>query len=325
MNPDILKLRQIGAYWESRIFMTAIELGLFTTLGKTWASGEDVARKLNASERGTGILLRALTAMELVEHDNGRYRNGDLVNTYLNASNDSYRGGSFLHLAHLWHRWSDLTEIVRSGVLPPDREQRNEQQYHDFILAMHHNKIDHVRAKVPSFDLEGTKRLLDLGGGSGVISLAITEHHPEITCVVFDLAPALKVARKVLPEDLLDDRILLQEGDFYTDDLGSGYDRVMVSAIIHMMGPDEIKMLFSKIHGAIKPGGKLILRDFFLNDEKTEPRFGAVFAVNMLVNTENGDSYSFEETRGWLLETGFTNPVLKEFEQDPETMIIAEK
>jgi cyclopropane fatty-acyl-phospholipid synthase-like methyltransferase len=148
--------------------------------------------------------------------------------------------------------------------------------------------------------------MLDLGGGPGSYAIAFSKTYPYLKAVVFDQdEQALRIAREDIIKERLEDRIHLKKGDFLKDDIGHDYDLVLLSSIIHAFGEEENIYLLSKVKKSLKDGGQVVIKDFILDESKTKPVSAATFAINMLVNTKNGRTYSFSEVKGWLNALGF--------------------
>ncbi len=151
----------------------------------------------------------------------------------------------------------------------------------------------------------GARRLLDVGGGSGTYTLAFLEAAPEMRATIFDLPAVIEMARERVSAAGMLGRVTLVSGDYRKDQLPGGHDLAFVSAIIHQNSPAENGEMFRKIFAALEPGGRIVVRDHVLGPDRTEPRSGALFAVNMLVGTEGGNSYTEAEIREALTQAGF--------------------
>jgi ubiquinone/menaquinone biosynthesis C-methylase UbiE len=150
------------------------------------------------------------------------------------------------------------------------------------------------------------KKLLDVGGASGSYTQAFLETYPDMKATLFDLPPVIKIAQTFLTDTYLIDRITFAAGDFYKDELPKGHDLALLSAVIHQNSPEQNTELYRKIYRALQPGGRLVIRDHIMNPDHTQPISGAFFAVNMLVVTHEGRTYSFEEIKASLESAGFT-------------------
>jgi ubiquinone/menaquinone biosynthesis C-methylase UbiE len=172
---------------------------------------------------------------------------------------------------------------------------------------MHFYAAERAPAVVEAVGAEGVRRMLDVGGGSGAYSIAFAEANPNLHADILDLSPVLAIARGHIKKAGLTKRIGTKPGDLRADSLGRGYDLVFISAICHMLGPDENLDLFRRAYRALAPGGRVAVRDFVLNPAKTAPLGAALFSLNMLVGTADGASYSEGEYTTWLREAGFEN------------------
>jgi predicted O-methyltransferase YrrM len=215
-------------------------------------------------------------------------------------------------MAQLWDRWGRLTEIVRKGKAPTSVEalERDEKSTGAFIGAMHAIGLGLARNVVARLDLSGRENLIDVGGGSGVYTIAMLRAAPRMRATIFDRPLVIEIARKKLVEEGMTDRVALVSGDFYVDALPGGHDLALLSAIIHQNDAEQNVALYRKVFDALVPGGAIVIRDFVMNEDHTAPPDGAVFAVNMLVNTPGGSTYSFEEIDGDLTAAGFEDTKL---------------
>jgi len=152
---------------------------------------------------------------------------------------------------------------------------------------------------------EGVRTLIDIGGGSGALAIAFAQASPALQAEVLDLATVVPIAARHIAAAGLSDRVRTRVGDLRADAFGSGYDLALLSAICHMLGPDENRDLLRRVFAALSMGGRVVIQDFIMADEKTSPRAGALFAANMLVATPHGGTYSEAEYTGWLREAGF--------------------
>ena len=173
-----------------------------------------------------------------------------------------------------------------------------------FIAAMHWQACQHAPAVVASLDLTGVSRVLDVGGGSGAYAMEFVRAKPGISATVFDLPNVLPLAAEYVKRAGLQDRVICVAGDYGTNDLGRGFDLVFLSAIIHSNSLQGNRHLIRKGVAALNPSGQLVVQDFIVDEERTGPSFGVLFALNMLVGTEAGDTYAESEVRGWMAEAG---------------------
>jgi ubiquinone/menaquinone biosynthesis C-methylase UbiE len=154
---------------------------------------------------------------------------------------------------------------------------------------------------------KGGVKVLDLAAGSGVWSIALTQSAPNVEATAFDWEGVLPATRAMVERFGLQSRYTYLAGDLNSAPFGGGYDVATLGHILHSEGGANSQALLKKTFDALKPGGTVAIAEFLVNAERTGPPVGLIFAVNMLVNSENGDTYSFEEIRQWLEAAGFVN------------------
>jgi predicted O-methyltransferase YrrM len=169
---------------------------------------------------------------------------------------------------------------------------------------MHRNAATRAPMVVKAVGAASVRRMLDVGGGSGAYSIAFAQANPALRAEVFDLATVVPIAGRHIAEAGLGERVRTLIGDLRKDGLGSGYDLVLLSAICHMLSPEENRDLLRRAFAALAPGGRIVIQDHIMAEDKTRPRGGALFAINMLVGTAGGSTYSEQEYAGWLRECG---------------------
>lgn len=292
------------SFMPSRALLTALELDLFTAIG-AGASAERAAEKIHADARAIEMLLNALASLKLLEKRDGTFFNTPQSARFFAAGSRDNAQPGLLHIAHIWHRWSTLTECVRAGTAVETDWQKDWTR--DFIAAMDHNAKERAAAVVKAAGVNGIKRMLDLGGGSGAYSIAFARAVPGLRSEILDLADVVPLTQQYIRQAGLSDRITTRVGDMLLDPLGENYDLITILAICHMFSPEENRQLFKRAYAALAPKGQLVVQDFIMEPSKTAPRAGALFSLNMLVNTRAGASYGELEYAAWLQEAGFSN------------------
>ncbi len=303
MSPQPL-MELASRFMESRAFLTACELGLFTALGQDSRSSADIARVLGLDGRGTDRLMNVLVSLGLLEKSEDQFRNSALALTYV-VRQPGFAAG-LIHWVHLWEGWSTLSEAVRVGhsVIARPIGDRGNAWVQAFIAAMHWRAVQHAPSLVRLVDLTHVVRVLDVGGGSGAYAMEFVRARPGLTAVVFDLPAVLPLSNSYIARAGLSGRIELLPGDYNQDPLGRGFDLVLLSAILHSNSPEENEALIRRSAGALNPGGQVIIQEFIVNEDRTGPSFSTLFALNMLVGTDGGDTYTESEVREWMAAAG---------------------
>lgn len=303
----------VRGYRDAHVLITCAQLGVFRGLAGGPRSAEALAAEALADPRALRRLLDAAVSIGLLFKSEGQYTNAPLAQTCLADENSPF------HLGHLarregafYQRWSYLTEAVRSGQRPEAniRDEGVTNWALDFELALY----DIARAAGPaiaealSLPSDRPLRLLDVGGGHGGYSMALARRYPNLQATVFELLAAAEVARQLIEREGLAERVSVREGDFQKDDLGQGYDLVLLFGVLLSETPPGKLSLLGKAFQALVPGGQLVIRDFWLDDDRTGPSQGALFSLHMLLSTEAGDLSTLNDMLAWLAEAGFDQP-----------------
>lgn len=299
----------IRGYQVSRILLSAIELDVFSAIERAGghANVESIVRSVEGDARATEVLLNALVALSMLEKVDGKYSNAAVAQRYLveNAKDDAR--DALKHNLSLWTTWSGLTECVKTGQVKRHVEMasRGNDWTVPFIAAMHKNASMRAPVVIRAIDASSVTRLIDIGGGSGAYAIAFAQTNPRLSAVVFDLATVTPIAEGHIAKSGLSGRVSTRVGDLRNDSFGGGHDLALLSAICHMLGPDENADLLRRVFDALVPGGRVAIQDHIMNDDGTAPRAGALFAVNMLVGTPKGSSYRATQYSSWLAQAGF--------------------
>jgi predicted O-methyltransferase YrrM len=249
--------------------------------------------------------MNAVAAVGLLRKEGDKFTNAEAAARYLVKGKAEYMAG-LAHTINLWDSWSTLTEAVRAGTSVFERPagEAAERRTEAFIAAMHGGGSARAERLVATLDLAGVERVLDVGGASGAYATAFVRARDGITATVFDLPHVTPLTRRYLEEAGLSDKIDVAEGDAVTGELPAGYDLVWMSHLLHSNSPAENEALIANGAAALKAGGRLVVQDFVVDEGRIGPPQAVIFALNMLVNTPAGDTYTEAEIRGWMEAAG---------------------
>ena len=294
-----------------RVVCIATKLGVLEALRDGPLASAAVARRIEADERGTTLLLEALEALGYVASRNGRYANTPAtVKWLLRDSPKSLAAGIPFFEDMVFDRWAHLGESIRRGkpvIYGYDWLNERPGRWRDYeegMLATARMAADEVVTKVKLSS--GAQRLLDVGGGHGLYSIAFCRRHPRLSATVFDLPQALEVARQTIAANGMSERVSVREGDFSKDDLGAGYDVVLAFNIIHAHSPEQNTDLLRKISDSLNETGRIAILDQMAG-KGLGPAAKALVRLEALnfFNDLGARTYSFEEIGSWLQEAGF--------------------
>lgn len=298
-DSDLNWLRRISSFTASRIVLTANNFRLFDHLDGKGKRASALARLLSADPRATALLLNSLTAIGLLKRDGALYRNSGVASRYLVKGRPDYQGDILKHYDVLWQNWSALDRVVKTG-----RPARIAHDHESFILGMHNIALQKVREVIRNMDLRKVKTILDLGGGPGTYAMALAERGHRVT--LFDFPDTFRISRKLIRAAGLAKKIRLSPGDMMKESWGGPYDLVFISQIFHAYTEGECIALLRKCHECVKDAGKAVIHEFYLEETRTAPLHSALFAINMLVNTSGGRTYTVDEISSWMKKTGFS-------------------
>jgi ubiquinone/menaquinone biosynthesis C-methylase UbiE len=305
-------LEATWAFAATQVVCTALELDLFTCLEEGPATLADLARETGSSTRGLRILLGALVGMKFLERSGERYLPLPVASLYLSKKSPSYLGGLVLHSRQLQPNWARLTGVVRTGRAPcaVESEADHGEFFAQFVGALH--SLHSPAAAVAARELwpdgpVGGRRVLDVGGGSAVWSLAFARRDPQARVTVSEWPSVIeRVTRKCVAREQAEDRYEYLAGNFRQCDFGEAqFDVGILGHICHSEGAVRTRQLLARVHRALKPGGVILIAEMLPDNERQTALLPLLFAVNMLVNTEEGDTFTFAEYRQWLEAAGF--------------------
>ena len=297
----------IHGYQGAAVLAAAAELDLFSSLDGEPRTAPDLAKRLRCDLRGLAILLDGLAALQLLQKQGGCYALSPGVADVFTHRGARTSLAMAQHQANCLRRWAQLARVVKTG-RPAKRSASvrgaaGDQQ--SFIAAMDNTSAPVADAVVRRVQPLEFRQLLDIGGASGTWTIAFLRACPSASAILFDLPPVIPMADERLTAAGLRDRVQLAPGDFMADPLPAGADLAWVSAIVHQNTREQNRALFAKVHTALAPGGRIAIRDMLMDETRTHPPAGALFAVNMLVSTQGGGTFTFAELREDLQAAGF--------------------
>ena len=290
-------------YCEARTLHVATDLDIFTNLDADGATSEEMAKTLGIEKRPVRMLMNACVALELLEKDGDKYRNSELASAFLVKGKPHYSGAFVALEAQSYLNWAKLEEAVRQNA-PVVTPMKDESLMKFFTHAMHGTSVFTSMMLAQMVDLSGYANLLDIGGGAGVNSIRLAETYPNLRATVFDQGPVVEVAAEYIAKSPAADRVSTRSGN-YLESIPGGHDAALLSNIIHGEGAEVNRKLLERVYDALDSPGIVIIADTPPNEERTKPTFPLIFALNELIHTEEGDTYTESETVAFLEAAGF--------------------
>jgi len=311
-------LNIVRAFQPACVLAAATELDIFTALHKRPMTSQSLAAELGCDPRATTILLDALTALGFLTKQANIYSVLPEAAEILTEACPPRRAGTHSvlpavrHLGNCLRRWAQLARVTQTGKLaeysPSIHGEAADQAA--FIGAMHNFSVPIANQIIDELKPLTFNHLLDIGGASGTWTIAFLRAAPEAKATLFDLPEVMPLAQRRIAEAGLSERVTFVAGDYFEDELPGGADFAWLSGVAHQNSRKQNRALFAKIHTALQANGVLVVRDVVMDESRTYPEAGAIFAVNMLVATEAGGTYTFDEFREDLANAGFTEATL---------------
>ncbi len=318
--PDPSLIMQIGfGCWPSKTLLSAVELGLFTTLGSGQLTGPAIAERLELRSRAVYDFLDGLVALHLLEREGqgeaALYRNTAETALFLDHNSPGYLGG-FLEMlnARSYGHWVGLTEALRTG--SPQSEikdtghsffeelHRDPARLEQYMQAMAAGQRDNFHALAGRFDFSRYQTVCDVGGATGQLSIILAQHHPHLRCTSFDLPVVEPIATRTIEKANLSDRVRAVPGDFFADPLPKA-DVITMGNIVHDWNLERKLQLITAAFEALPPGGAFVVIENLIDDDRRENVFGFMMSLHMLIEFGDGFDYTGADFRSWCTDVGF--------------------
>ncbi len=333
VTPDAIM--ELGmAFWGSKTLLSAIELGVFSTLAAGPLSEEDLRAGLGLDGRGTRDFLDALVALGMLDRRADGYHNTPETDLFLDPAKPSSYIGGFLEMANtrLYPFWGDLTDALRTG--EPQNEIKEGEDlfaalYGDpellrvFLTAMTGISVPSAIAIAQKFPWERYQSFCDVGTAQGSLPVHVALAHPHLAGIGFDLPPVGPIFSDFIADFELQDRVRFVPGDFFTDPLPTA-DVIVMGHILHDWGTADKLRLLRLAYDAVPEGGAVIVYDSVIDDDRRRNAFGLLMSLNMLIETAEGYDYTGADCQAWLTEAGFRESYVQPL-VGPDSMVVALK
>jgi SAM-dependent methyltransferase len=304
LDPDQFAAMGAG-FMSAKLLCVGAELGVFEWLGDGPRTLEELCAKSGLPRRSLRVVVNGLCAIGVLERDGDRYANGASAQAYLaGRTSVDLRAGLRLYNHVIYPMWMQFEDVVRSGA-PARHGQPSETFARIFSEGVEAWTGVGARALPSAYDFTPHRRILDVGGGTGSYLVPLLEQYPALRGTLYELPPSASVARRRLAEQPVLDRIEIVEGDALVDPLPEGHDVVLLAGFIHLLDPDKIEIVLSRIRAHVEKGMRLLIVDQWMDATHTQPVFGAMLAATYLLISGDGDTYSVGEAEPWLTRAGF--------------------
>jgi hypothetical protein len=298
------------AYAPPLVLEAAIRHRVFDVLESGAKSLDEIQAATGASRRGLSAILNFLVGFDFLRREGEKFALAPESAAFLVSTKPGFQGGLIRHTSEqLLPNWLQLNEVVATGRPAKSVNQQGPgshffEQFVNDIFPMSYPAAQELARHLA---FTAPVSVLDLAAGSGVWGIALAKSSELVRVTAVDWHGVIPVTQKTVARFGLSDRFTFQEGDLLEAGFGSGHAVATLGHILHSEGEQRSKALLKKTFAALAPGGTIAIAEFLVNADRTGPLNGLTFAINMLVNTDCGDTYSFEEISEWLREAGFTD------------------
>lgn len=327
-----LFFQTINAYQRTEGLKAAIELQVFTAIGEGNATAPEIAKRCEASERGTRILCDFLCIMGFLNKDGSRYSLTPDSAMFLDKRSPAYLGGAieFISSPMITEPFRDFTELVRKGgttladggTIAPENPV-----WVKFARAMAPMMAlpAQLTAKLVDPTADRKLKILDIAAGHGLYGLAFAKNNPQASIVALDWPNVLEVAKENARNAGVDDRYSTIEGSAFDVDYGTGYDLILLTNFLHHFDPPTNETLLRKVHAALAENGRAVTLEFVPNEDRISPPDAAAFSLMMLGTTPAGDAYTFPELERMFANAGFSRSEIHQLPPSIQQAVISEK
>ena len=341
----------------SKTLMCAVEFDIFTKLSGKSLTMRNILKLLNLPHRHGESFIAALISLGLLTFKSSKKEkslmNSRLSDVYLVRGKSTYIGDFItMYDKRLYRKWEGLASVLkpqdssaeslekRTAGMPfstlddlydqvllkkEETEVDGQADLDMFVRAMYGEKLWEAITLCKIYDFSRHKKMIDLGGGPAVFSIQIVTNFSNISALVIDTVPVCEIANEYIKRFNVQDRVRTQTLDFVKESLPKGYDAIFMSHIIGGMSKKKNISILRKAYESLPKTGTVIINEWLLNDDKGGPKMPALMGLNMLLETNEGKSYSFAEICEMLTEVGFVGIEKKPISNSPGNIIIGYK
>jgi SAM-dependent methyltransferase len=306
-------------YWASAALLAANRVGVFGALADGAKSLSEIVAATGTTERGLRPLLESVIGLGFVTFEGGAYSIAPAAAAFLVPGRPGSLASGLEWSFQQMPAWANLAEAVKSGspaVPPKDMLGGDPEQTRTFVSAMRERAMGPAHGVAGFLPMEGVQSLLDVGGGPGAYAAVLARRNPTLQVTILDLPDIVEAAKPWVAEQGLAERVQFIPGDATGGEYGEGqYDAALLSGVLHRMSPETCQRMIAGAAKALRPGGRVMVVDMMLSDDRSGPLFSALFSLQMLLTTEEGAVFAKGECADWMRSAGLTEVESKDLPQ----------
>jgi len=322
------RINQLRSEADAAFAMLAgMQLDLFTPLKNGPMTAEQIAAAIGVASTRLRLLLYCLVAAELLVEGDGKFSNSSEANQFLVKGSPAYIGNKHASLAHRWSTSLKTAESIRQGGPQAKLDFSNSppEEVEKFLRSINANTVPVALAVLEKYDFSSVKKLMDVGSGGAGLAITITNAHPQIKATAIDLPQVAPIARKIVSEQGMNDRIDVVAANVVTDALPRGHDVAVLRGLLQVLSSEDARLAVKNIGAALNQDGKIFIIGQILDDSRTSPAEAVGFNLAFINSYDAGESYTEAEHREWLSEAGFVDVERADFLLDGSGLMTARK
>ena len=330
-SPQLI-FQTINSHQRTEALKTGIELEVFTAIGEGNTTAAEIAKRCQASEKGTRVLCDFLTIMGLLNKEDGRYALTIDSATFLDKRSPAYIGGAteFMCSEMITQGAKHMTAAVRKGGTALEDEgtvSHENPVWVNFARAMAALMAlpAQLMANLVDPNADQKLKILDIAAGHGLFGIAFATRNKQAEVTALDWTSVLQVAKENAEKAGVSDRYKTIEGSAFDVEFGTGYDLVLLTNFLHHFDPPTCESLLRKVRAALADGGRAVTLEFVPNEDRVTPPDAAAFSVMMLTTTPSGDAYTFAELEQMASNAGFSRSTLHPLPPTIQQVVVSEK
>lgn len=311
-----------SSYCRSKVLFVATDFGIYSVLSRSEKDIKEIAKELQLEPRPLEMLLNACVSLGLLKKKDGLYSNSPTSELFLVKGKPMYVGEAFSVLdRRSYMLWDKLKEAIKTNRPQAygkgggdlfEEMTKNEDETHAFFQGLHALAYWPANSLAGVLDFSPYNHLLDVGGGSGAYSIAITKRHKHLKATLLDLPPVCKIAKEYIFKENLSNAITTFPGDFFKDDFPHGPDVILFSNLLHDWDKTKVEYLLKKAFDSLPSKGRVVISDMVLSNDGTDPIYATLMSLTLLLDTCGGSNYTEEQFISWLERSGFHEISIKQ-------------
>jgi hypothetical protein len=295
------------AVYPSFAMLAGLQLDVFTPMANGPMDVNQIAQAIGVHPEKLEPLLYALTAIGLLCVDDGRFSNGPEASEFLVQGRSTYVGMRQHAYLRRWQSMLQIAETIRTGVPQGrlDYGSMSNDELQSFYRGTYTEALAVGRELAARLDLSNCRRLVDVGGGSGGLAIALAQAFPQLHATVVDLPTTTPIAERYIKEAGVADRVEVLAENVVNSRLSRSYDVAILRGLLIVLAPEDACRAVTNVAAGIESGGAIYVMGWILDDSRVSPKEVATFNLHFINSLEHGRLYTESEIRKWLAEAGF--------------------